>query len=99
MTDIADMQRESERRRPFRPRKEERRTFEMLVPFRAGPHRRERHHMGEIEGRDRRLTDVCIDMPWQASEPGFDGVDGLAHASEVAALDALLPHSQSLLRA
>ena len=70
----------------------------MLVPFRSGPYRREGHHVGEVQGRDRRLAHVGVDMPRQAAEPGFDRVQGLAHAGEVAALDGLLHQSQPFCR-
>src|SRR5581483_11941969 len=52
VTDVADMERKAERRGSFGPREEERRRLEMLIPFRPGPHRRERHHVREIESRD-----------------------------------------------
>ena len=65
VADIADMEREAERRRAFRPREEQRRRLEMLIPFRPGPDRRERHHVGEIERRDRRLADIGVDMAGQ----------------------------------
>ena len=69
----------------------------MLVPFRPSPHRRERHHMREVERRNRRLADVGIDMAGERSEPRLDGVDALAHAGEVAALDGLLDEPQPIL--
>ena len=97
VADVADMEGEAKRRRPFRPREEQRRRIEMLVPFRPGPHRREGHHVGQVEGRDRRLADIGIDMARQASEPGFDRVDRLAHAGEVAALDGLLHEPKTIL--
>ena len=76
MADVADMEGEAERRRALRPGEEQRRTVKMLVPFRPGPDRREGHHVGEVEGRDRRLAHVGVDMPRQAAEPGFDRVQG-----------------------
>ena len=97
MADIADMKRKAERGRTLGPREEERRRVEMLVLFRAGPDRRERHHVREVEGRDRRLADIGIDMAGQAAEPGFERVDGLAHAGEVATLDGLLDEAQPLV--
>ena len=70
----------------------------MLVPLRAGPDRRERHHVREVERRDRRLADIGVDMAGKAAEPGLDRVDSLAHAGEVAALDRLLDEKQPLVR-
>ena len=69
----------------------------MLIPFRPGPHRRERHHVREVERRDRRLADVGVDVAGQAAEPCLDRVHGLAHAGEVAALDGLLDQPQPIL--
>ena len=67
VADVADMEGEAERRRAFGPRKEQRRRAEMLVPFRPRPDRRERHHVGEVQGRDRRLADIGVDVAGQAS--------------------------------
>ena len=97
VADIADMEREPERRRSFRPREEQRRRLEMLIPFRPGPDRRERHHVREVERRDRRLADIGVDVAGERSEPRLDGVDALAHAGEVAALDGLLDQTQALV--
>jgi hypothetical protein len=65
VADVADVKRKAEGRRSFSPREEERRRLKMLVPFRPGPDRRERHHVGEIEGRDRRLADIGVDVAGQ----------------------------------
>ena len=97
MADIADMEAEAERRRAFGPREEERRPLEMVVARRAGPDRRERDHVGEVQRRDRRLTDIGVSVPGQRAEPGFDRVDRLDHAGEVAALDDLLDQPQFLV--
>ena len=50
--------------------------------------------MGEIEGRDRRLPHIGIDMPRQAAEPGLDGVHRLDHAGEIAPLNDLLDQAE-----
>ena len=68
----------------------------MLVAFRSRPHGRERHHVGEVEGRDRWLADISVDMAGKAPEPGFDRVDSLRDAGEVAALDDLFDQPQLL---
>ena len=65
MADIADMQREPERGGAFRSREEQRRPAKMLIPFRPGPDGRERHHVGEVERRDRRLADIGVDVAGQ----------------------------------
>ena len=57
----------------------------MLVAFRSRPHGRERHHVGEVEGRDRWLADISVDMAGKAPEPGFDRVDIRSFSSVVAA--------------
>src|SRR5579883_3576968 len=91
------MEREAERRGPFGPREEERRRLEMLIPFRPGPDRRERHHVREIESRDGRLTNIGIDVTRHRTQPRLDGVDALAHAGEIAALNGLLDEAQALV--
>ena len=53
--------------------------------------------MRQVEGRDRRLADIGVDMARQAAEPCLDRVDRLAHAGEVAALDGLLDEPKTLL--
>src|SRR5579872_5369591 len=65
--------------------------------FRPCPHRRERHHVREVESRDGRLTDVGVDMTWQASEPRLDRIDRLAHAREVTTLNGLLDQTQPIV--
>src|SRR5579885_3321420 len=65
MADIANMEREAERGRSFCPSKEERRRPKMLIPFRASPDRRKRHHVREIQCRERRLADICVGMAGQ----------------------------------
>ena len=66
----------------------------MLVAFRSRPHGRERHHVSEVEGRDRWLADVGVDMAGKAPEPSFDRVDRLGDAGEVAALYDLFDEPQ-----
>ena len=78
--DIADMEREPERRRAFGLGEQERRTAEMLVALRPGPHGRERDHVREIERRDRRLADIGTDVTGQAPEPGLERIDALRNA-------------------
>src|SRR6516164_6379476 len=96
MPDVTDMQGEPERGRAFGPGKEERGCTEMLVTFRSRPHGRERYHVSEVEGRDRRLADIGVDMAGKTPEPSFDRVDRLGHAGEVAALDDLFDQPQLL---
>jgi hypothetical protein len=52
--------------------------------------------MGKIEGRDRRLTDIGINVAGQAPEPRLDRVHALRDHCEVAALDHLLNEAQFL---
>jgi hypothetical protein len=54
--------------------------------------------MGEVQGRERRLADIGVEMAGQRTEPGFDSVQGLRHAGEVAALDDLLDGFQLRFR-
>ena len=91
------MQREAKRRCPFRSAKQQRRGLQVMIARLAGPDRRQRDHMRKIERRQRRLTDIGIDMTRQAAEPGFDGIHALRHAGEVAALDDLLHQAQLLV--
>ena len=95
--DVADVKGEAERRRTFGPREEERRRGKMRVTLRTRPDGGERHHMGEIERRNRRLTHVGVDVAWEAAKPGLNRVHGLAHAGEVAALDRLFDKAQSIV--
>ena len=97
VADIADMEREAERRRAFRPREEQRGAAKMLIPFRPRPDGRERHHVREIQRRDRRLANVGVDVARQRAEPRLEGVDRLAHAGEVAALDGLFDQPKPLV--
>ncbi len=94
VADISNMEREPERGRAFGLGEEQRGCTEVLVPFRPRPHRRERNDMGEIEGGDRRLPDIGVDMAGQGAEPGLDRVHGLIEAGEVAALNHLLDQPQ-----
>ena len=69
----------------------------MLVPFRSRPHRRERHHMGEVQRRDRRLSYVGVNMTGKAPEPGLKSVHTLTHAGEIPPLDDLFDQPQPLV--
>src|SRR5574337_1838453 len=69
----------------------------MLIPFRPGPHRRERHHVREVESRDGWLTNIGVDVTRQRTQPRLDGVDPLAHAGEIAALNGLLDEAKTLV--
>ncbi len=90
VADVAHVQGKPERCRRLGLAGEQRRAAEMVVPFRARPDRRQRDHVGEVEGRDRRLADVGVGVAGQRSQPGLHGVDRLGHAGEVAALNGLL---------
>src|SRR3546814_2561849 len=68
----------------------------MLVPFRPRPHRRQGNEVGEIEGGNRRLADIGIDMARETPEPGFERVHAFDRAGEVAALDDLLDEPELL---
>src|SRR6267154_3589054 len=94
MSDIANMKRKAKGGRTFRLRQKQGRSLEMLVPRLPGPHRGQRDHVRQIKGRDRRLTDVGVNMPWQAAEPGLDRVHRLGHAGEIPALDDLFDEAE-----
>ena len=68
----------------------------MGVPFRPGPDCGERNHVGKVQGGDRWLPDVGVDVAGQRPEPGIDGIDGLGHRGEVAALDHLFYKAELL---
>ncbi len=90
MTDITDMGDQAERCRAIGADGQERRTIEMLVSGRAGPARRKRHHVAEIEGTDRRHAHIGVDVSRQGGEPGLGCVDGLLDGGKTAAIhDAL----------
>jgi hypothetical protein len=65
------MEAEAKQRRAFGPREEQWRRLEMLVARRAGPDCRKRDHVRDVEGRDRRLTDIGVGVAGQRPEPGF----------------------------
>ena len=69
----------------------------MLIPFRPCPDSRERHHVGEIQRRHRRLADIGVDVAGETAEPRLNGVDRLAHAGEVAALHSLFDQALPFL--
>ncbi len=50
VADVADMQRKAKRRAAFGLAVKQRRRTEMLVSFRPCPDRRERNHVGEVQG-------------------------------------------------
>ena len=95
--DVADVQREPERRCALGLGEEERRAIEMLVALGPGPDRRERDHVGEVEGRDRRLAHIGVDVTRQAAEPSLDRVDAFGDAGEIAALNDLLDEAKLLV--
>src|SRR3546814_15963995 len=96
MTDIADMKSEAERGRAFGLAVKQGGCTEMLVPFRPRPHRRQGNEVGEIEGGNRRLADIGIDMARETPEPGFERVHAFDRAGEVAALDDILDEPELL---
>ena len=74
MADIADVQIEPERRAPSRLGHHQRRCPEMAVHLRPGPHRRDRHHVGEVQGVHDRLAHVGVGVAGQRAEPGLHRV-------------------------
>ncbi len=52
--------------------------------------------MGEVQGGDRRLTDIGVDVSRQAAEPDLDGVQALRDRREIAPLNHLLDEAQLL---
>ena len=97
MADIADMQIEPERRAAARLRHHQRRRIQMPVRLRPRPHRRHRHHVGEVQGVHDRLAHIGVGVAGQAAEPGLDGVQGLADGDEAAAVDDALDGQQLLV--
>src|SRR3546814_9665978 len=82
VADVADMGRETERRRAGSLGEAKRRPVQMLVPRRPGPDRRQRNQVREVHGVDERLADVGVDMAWQAAAPGLDRVPRLADGGD-----------------
>lgn len=68
VADIADMEREPERRGAFGLAEEERRPLKMVVAIRAGPNGRERDHMGQVQGADRRLAHIGVGVAEQRGD-------------------------------
>src|SRR3546814_12291216 len=90
MADVADMQREAERRRSFGLGEKQRRRVEMFIAFRAGPDRRQRDHMRQVQGADRRLPDIGVAMAGHAAHPRLDRVDAPRDSVQVPALNELI---------
>ena len=94
VADVADMERETERGGAFGLGEEQRRGVKMFVALRAGPDGGERDHVGQVQGRDRRLAHIGVGMAGQRAEPGFQRVHPFHHAGEVAALDDFLDQTE-----
>ena len=67
VADIADMEAEPERCRSFRSGEKQWRGLKMFISFRPCPHRRERHHVRQVERRDWRLADIGVDVARQVA--------------------------------
>src|SRR5690606_27991273 len=65
VADIADMKGKPERGRSLGLAVKQGGRTEMLVPFRPRPHGAEGDHVGKVERRDGRLTDVRIGVSGQ----------------------------------
>src|SRR3546814_3839161 len=52
--------------------------------------------MRQVQGADRRLPDIGVDMAGQAAHPRLDRVDALGDAGEVPALNDLLDQPELL---
>ena len=98
VADVADMKGKPERGRALRLAEQQGGCIEVLVPFRPRPDRRERDHVGEIEGGNRRLAHIGVSLARQRSKPRFDRIDAFGDAGEIAALDDLLDQPELLGR-
>ena len=65
MADVADMGGQAKRRRALGPPMEQRRPAQVLVALRPRPDRRQRDHVGEVQGGDRRLADIGVGVARQ----------------------------------
>ena len=69
----------------------------MGIPFRPGPERCQRRHMGEIDRVQQRLADIGIGLARQRPEPGLHRVDALRHAGKPAPPDHALDGADLVL--
>ena len=95
--DILDVKRQPEWRCSFCLRKEQRRPVEVVVALGSRPDGGQRNQVSEVEGRERRLPDIGVDVAGQAAEPSLHRVNGLGDAGEVAALDDLFCEAEFLV--
>ena len=96
VADVTDMKGKPERGRALRLAEQQGGCIEVLVPFRPRPDRRERDHVGEIEGGNRRLAHIGVSLAGQRSKPRFDRIDAFGDAGEIAALDDFLDQPELL---
>ena len=88
---------EAERCAADRAGDDQRRRVEMGVAFGAGPDRRERHHVSEIEGRDQRLPHVGIGVARDGGQPRLRCVQGFRNGDETPAPDNAFDRLQLLV--
>ena len=97
VADIADVGDQAEGRGAVGAGDHQRRAVQVLVAHRAGPHRRERHQVGQVEGGDQRLADVGVGVAGDRRQPGLHRVEALGDGDKAAALDHPLDQAQFLI--
>ena len=98
VTDIADMQIESKRRRAIGRRQHERRPLQMRVALRACPDRAQRQEMRKAWTQKHRTACVGIGLTGQRPEPCLHRVDALHLGHETEAVRNLLDLADRFIR-
>ncbi len=91
---VADVRDQAERRCAVGARDDHRRAVQVLVALRAGPHRRQRHHVREVQRRDDGLAHVGIRIARHRRQPRIHGIERFGDGDEAAPLNHALHHAQ-----
>ena len=94
MADVAGMQVQIERRGAMGLADQQGRRVQMGVPALARPHRGQRQHVGQVQGRDDRPADIAVIVAGQGREPGVGGVEGLGPGDEAETVDLALDQGE-----
>ncbi|MPM45569.1 hypothetical protein SDC9_92257 [bioreactor metagenome] len=94
---VADMRHQPEWRRALGARDDQRRAIEVGIALRAGPYRRHRHQVCQVQRRDDGLAHVRVGVAWDGRQPGIDRVERFGDGDEAPALDDALHHAQLLV--
>src|SRR3546814_1409147 len=94
MTGVANMRHQPKWRRALVAGDNERRAIEMVILLRAGPYRRDRHHVRQIQCGHNGLTDIGVGVAGDGREPGIHGIQRFGDGHKAPALDDTLHQAQ-----